>query len=122
MAKIDWHPLVSEEGIAKIKLRSQQVPCLIFKHSTSCNISAIAKYRLEDDWDFASDEMEAYYLDLLSFRPVSRQVAETFQVHHESPQVLLIINGECVYDASHLDISLQEIHEGLVSANSSTFR
>jgi bacillithiol system protein YtxJ len=122
MTKIDWHLLVSEEGIAKIKLRSQQVPCLIFKHSTSCNISAIAKYRLEDDWDFASDEMEAYYLDLLSFRPVSHQVAETFQVHHESPQVLLIIDGECVFDASHLDISVQEIHEGLASANTSTFR
>ena len=34
-----------------------------------------------------------------------------FSVHHESPQVLLIRNGECTYDASHLDISVAELHE-----------
>ena len=70
-------------------------------------------YRLEDDWDFEPEEMEAYFLDVLQFRPVSLKVAEALQVHHESPQVLLIVNGECIYDASHLDITLEELREGL---------
>lgn len=86
---------------------------MIFKHSTRCNISEIAKFRLEDDWDFSANEIEAYYLDLLSFRPVSQHVSETFSVYHESPQVLLISQGECVYDASHLDISVGELKEAL---------
>jgi bacillithiol system protein YtxJ len=34
-------------------------------------------------------------------------------VYHESPQILLITNGECVLDASHLDISVEEIREVL---------
>lgn len=89
------------------------MPCLIFKHSTRCEISAIAKYRLEDDWAFSPDELEAYFLDLLAHRTVSQQVAEVFQVYHESPQVLIIVNGECVFDASHLDITIGEIQEGL---------
>ncbi len=59
--------------------------------------------------------MEAYYLDVLIYRPVSLQVAETFQVHHESPQVLLIVDGECIYDASQLDITLEELREGLTA-------
>ncbi|MBC7775926.1 MAG: bacillithiol system redox-active protein YtxJ [Phycisphaerae bacterium] len=112
---LHWQPFESFEDIERIKKRSQEVPCLIFKHSDRCNISAIAQYRLEDDWDFGPGEMEAYFLDVLKFRPVSLKVAETFQVHHESPQVLLIMDGACIYDASHLDITLAELREGLTA-------
>jgi len=112
---LKWLPLETFEDIVRIIKRSHEVPCLIFKHSTRCNICTIAKYRLEDDWDFEPDEMEAYYLDVLEFRPVSLKVAETFQVHHESPQVLLILKGECIYDASQLDITLEELREGLAA-------
>jgi bacillithiol system protein YtxJ len=112
---LQWLPLETFEAIERIKTRSFEVPCLIFKHSTRCNICTIAKYRLEDDWDFEPPEMEAYYLDVLLFRPVSLQIADTFQVHHESPQVLLIVNGECIYDASQLDITFEELREGLTA-------
>lgn len=112
---LNWLPLDSFEGIEHIKNRSHEVPCLIFKHSNRCEICSIAKYRLEDDWDFSEDEMEAYYLDVISFRPVSLQVAEVFQVHHESPQMLVIVDGECIHDASQLDITMAELREGLTA-------
>jgi len=32
-------------------------------------------------------------------------------VSHESPQVLLIKNGNCVYDESHGGIQMEEIEE-----------
>lgn len=115
---LNWIPLASSEEVDKLKVRSFSVPCLIFKHSTSCNISAIAKFRLDDDWDFEDGTLEPYFLDLLRFRPVSKYVAESFEVYHESPQVLLIINGECVYDASHLDIRVEELKEALDSVAS----
>lgn len=112
---LHWIPLTSAAEVESIKERSHTVPCLIFKHSTTCNISAIAKYRLDDDWDFDDLTLEPYYLDLLRFRTVSGYVAESFEVHHESPQILLIINGECIYDASHLDISVAELKETLAA-------
>ncbi len=110
---VRWIPLTSLEEVDRIRERSFVVPCLILKHSTTCNISAIAKYRLDDDWDFTEDQLEAYYLDLLQYRSISKYIAETLEVYHESPQVLLIINGECVYDTSHLDISVAEVKEAL---------
>jgi bacillithiol system protein YtxJ len=110
---MNWIPLTAPEQLQSIVERSQRVPCLIFKHSTRCSISAMAKYRLEDDWNFAPDELEAYYLDLLAYRPISALIAETFQVHHESPQALLIAQGECIHDASHLDITVTELREVL---------
>ena len=114
---MDWNKLTDANGIEAIKERSKTVPCLIFKHSTSCSISSVAKHRLESSWDFSAEELEPYYLDLLSYRPISQQVAREFEVHHESPQVLLIRNGECTYDASHLGISVAEIHECYADVN-----
>ncbi|MFN0212745.1 MAG: bacillithiol system redox-active protein YtxJ [Saprospiraceae bacterium] len=110
---INWLPLQSLEDIEIVKNRSKEVPCLIFKHSDRCHVCGIAKYRLEDDWDFGSGEIEAYFLDVLAFRPVSLQLAEIFKVHHESPQVLLIVGEECIYDASHMDITLKELREAV---------
>ena len=69
----------------------------------------MAKNRLEKNWDFKTDEVEPYYLDLISYRSLSNAVTETFDVFHESPQLLLIKDGECIYDASHLDISVSEL-------------
>lgn len=113
--KNDWIPLTDVGMLDKIKQRSFMVPCLIFKHSTRCNISSIAQYRLNDDWDFAPTELEGYYLDLIAYRDVSHAVAEVFSVYHESPQVLVIRNGECVYDASHLDVAVDDIKSALIA-------
>jgi bacillithiol system protein YtxJ len=110
---MNWIALESIDQIEQIIERSHQVPCLIFKHSTRCNISAIAKFRLENGWIFAPEAVAPYLLDLLNYRPISNQLAEQFSVYHESPQVLLIVGGECVYDASHLDITIDELQEAL---------
>ena len=110
---MNWQPLTTLAQLDTIAERSSLVPCLIFKHSTRCNISSIAKYRLESDWNFPDGQVEAYFLDLIAHREVSTAVSVRFSVHHESPQVLLIHQGECVLDASHLDISVDEIQEVL---------
>ena len=112
---MNWQPLTALLQLDQISELSGQVPCLIFKHSSRCNISSIAKFRLEAGWDFPEGKVEPFFLDLIAHRQVSAAVAERFAVHHESPQILLIKGGECVLDASHLDISVAEILEVLGS-------
>lgn len=82
---------------------------LIFKHSTRCSVSLMAKKNFELDWDIIPKETSFYFLDLISHRDISAYIAETFQVHHESPQVLLIKDGECILDDSHSDISAKDV-------------
>ena len=106
-----WIPLESEKQLDDILLKSQEKPCLIFKHSTTCSISAIAKSRLDKDLKLDNNTIDCYYLDLLKHRKISNEIAEKYSVYHESPQVLLIENGTCVYDASHLDIHFSEVLE-----------
>ena len=87
---------------------------MIFKHSTRCSISAVAMQRLKRG--MVPGEFDFYYLDLISYRSLSNQVADQFDVTHESPQILVIRNGECVYDESHMSISADEIIENLGTA------
>jgi bacillithiol system protein YtxJ len=63
------------------------------------------------DADELPEEVQPYFLDLIAYRQLSALVADVFQVHHESPQLLLIKNGECVLDQSHGDISISEMVE-----------
>ena len=111
---IDWNHLSNEEHIHQIIQDSFQAPQLIFKHSTRCGTSAMALGRLERQWNSAINPVKLYFLDLLSYRNVSNCVAETFDVEHQSPQVLLIQNGKCTYTTSHNDISISGF-SGIIS-------
>lgn len=107
---MNWKTLDHSDTINEIKEISGMHPVLIFKHSTRCSISSMALNRLERDWK--EDEMQqlsAYFLDLVRHRDVSNAVADTFDVNHQSPQVLIIKDGECIYDTSHMGISYREI-------------
>ncbi|MFN3173470.1 bacillithiol system redox-active protein YtxJ [Phaeodactylibacter xiamenensis] len=109
MSKINWLQLQSRSQIEEIIEHSKSVPCLIFKHSTRCSISSLAQNRLSKGWSLADNDVLPYHLDLIAHRDLSNAVAEQFGVRHESPQVLLIKDGRCVYDASHLGISATDI-------------
>ncbi len=107
---MNWIPLDSEDQIHLLK--SQNKPSIIFKHSTRCHISNMALKFFEKEWDDSKD-VNLYFLDIIAHRSISSKVAETFQVHHESPQVILVKNGDCILDASHQDISAKELEEVL---------
>ena len=85
---------------------SKDKPILLFKHSTTCSISRTALDRLQRSWTDADEAaQEPYLLDLHRHRAVSNAVADRYGITHESPQVLVIMNGRCVHDASHFGIT-----------------
>ncbi len=104
---MDWKVLREEADLQEIIEKSATRAQVIFKHSTRCSISSVAKSRL--DRAATPQNADFYYLDLINFRSLSQKIAEVFQVYHESPQVLVIRNGECVYDESHMGIMMDEI-------------
>ncbi|TFF34295.1 bacillithiol system redox-active protein YtxJ [Mucilaginibacter psychrotolerans] len=103
---MEWISLETASQLDSIK--QQQGYSLIFKHSTRCSISMMAKRRFELDWEELPADMPLYFLDLLKHRDLSAKIAEDFQVHHESPQMLVIKDGECILDQSHGSISVDE--------------
>ncbi|MXV17990.1 bacillithiol system redox-active protein YtxJ [Hufsiella ginkgonis] len=110
-----WIPLNTPEQLAQIKASKDH--SIIFKHSTRCSISLMVKKRFELDWEAIPESTPLYFLDLIAYRAISNQVADLFQVHHESPQVLLIKDGECVYETSHGEISSEELAVQILAAS-----
>jgi bacillithiol system protein YtxJ len=107
---MNWNTLKEISQLEEIKNESTKQPVLIFKHSTSCSISRTTLDRLQRNWkEEEMQQLKIYYLDLLNHRDVSNQIAEVFQVQHESPQVLIIRNGVSVYTNSHFGIDYASI-------------
>lgn len=109
-ASISWNEIKGKGQLKEIIKESANQPVLLFKHSTSCAISAMAKNRLESAFD-PSSRIKPYYLDLLQNREISNEISEQFGIRHESPQALLIKNGSVVYHASHNSINFKEMKE-----------
>jgi bacillithiol system protein YtxJ len=107
-SNINWNPLEDLGQIEEIITLSEQMPVIIFKHSTRCSISRMALKNFENEYDLG-ENVTAYFLDLISFREVSNEIASRFNVVHQSPQLLLIVGGKSVYDVSHSSIDAQEL-------------
>jgi bacillithiol system protein YtxJ len=111
---MNWNELTDLATLDQINEMSKSKPIMIFKHSTRCSISAASLNRLERKWNTdKAQNLEAYFLDLIANRDISNAVAEKYGVEHQSPQILLIQNGECVYDNSHFGISFDEVIENI---------
>lgn len=106
---MNWTNLVEVEELDRLIVLSATTPVLIFKHSTRCSVSLMAKRSLESDWNFNNNQVIPYFLDLIANRSVSDRVSELFNVMHESPQVILLKNGKAAYHASHSDINAEDI-------------
>ena len=107
-SKFDWNLLTDENKFQNIINLSFSEKVLIFKHSTRCSISSMSKNRLESQVE-NSKIKTCFLLDLLKHKEISSKIESYFKVTHESPQVLVIFNGECIYNASHNEISWDSI-------------
>lgn len=104
---INWKTLDNKTNLAEIIELSKESPIAIFKHSISCPISSMAKRRLESSW---TSDIDIYYLDLINFRSISHEVSSQLGIQHESPQLLLIHEGQVKYHGSHLNIDVNTVN------------
>lgn len=100
----DWGSLTDLQQLEEVISNSYERTVVVFKHSTRCSISRFALSRFENEFRFTKEEILPFYLDLLSFREISNELAHRFDVEHQSPQIIVIKNGKAIYAASHENI------------------
>lgn len=105
-----WENLDSSEKLNVLHEASNEKAIIIFKHSTRCSISAMALNNFQSNAKLPENG-RCVLLDLLSYRSISNELAEKYGVQHESPQVLVIDKGECVYHASHHQIDIDRVNQ-----------
>lgn len=106
---IQWNTLTGLEQLKQLQSESFTQPVIIFKHSTRCSISNTTLDRLQRNWKAEEVPVKSYYLDLLTYRSISNEIASQFEVEHQSPQLLLIHQDKIAYHASHFDIDYNQM-------------
>ena len=112
-----WQNLETLQQLEDIDSASKDLAVLIFKHSTRCSISSNAKRRLVEGLAEPRNDLKVYYLDILACKDISNEIALRFNVQHLSPQILLIRDSKCIYDASHSEVRIGPVLEKLISKN-----
>jgi len=107
---MNWITINSEEEVQNIYKSDNYA--IIYKHSPRCMTSLMAYKKLKSEVNSVPDvEIPLYIVDVIKNRKESMAIASNFKVEHESPQILVVKNGQCLYDASHESISLMDTLE-----------
>jgi bacillithiol system protein YtxJ len=101
---IPWNRLISVNQLIEIEKESFHQPIAIFKHSTRCGTSSMALRQFESQFEADNTSVKLYFLDLLSFKDISNEIAIRFQVFHESPQLIVLKDGNTIHHSSHHQI------------------
>lgn len=105
-----YKEITSIEEWNNVYENSASRPLVVFKHSTTCPVSANAYEEFNNYLDSKPREDVEYVLvKVIESRPVSNQIAEDTSVKHESPQIIYIDKKAKVWTASHWSITKAHI-------------
>lgn len=110
---LPWVNVTSLEKLDELIASVSEKPLLLFKHSTRCSVSGMARFHFERSWHSRDEFITLGFVDLLAHRDVSDRIAEITGVRHQSPQVIVLKGNEVIYEASHEQIDAKRI-ESLV--------
>ena len=101
---IPWNRLTSVDQLIEIEKESFHQSIAIFKHSTRCGTSSMALRQFERQFEIDNANVKLYFLDLLSFRDISNEIAIRFQVFHQSPQLIVLKDGNTIHHSSTIKL------------------
>lgn len=104
-----WNEPEKTSALSAILEASSKRPQLIYKHSYRCSRCVLAKDNIEEIAQEITEQADLHFIDVIESRPLSNSIAETLEVRHESPQLLIINNEEVVWHASHSQITSESI-------------
>lgn len=96
--------LIEEQQLEGVLANSFHKTILIFKHSTRCGISSMVLKRFENGMQKENLDIAYYFVDIIKNRELSNLIANKFNIRHESPQLLVLKNGEVIAHDSHYAI------------------
>lgn len=88
---------------------------ILYKHSPTCTVSMTAHGEI-DRFVAAHDDVPIYLVDVLAQRSLSQQLEADLGILHESPQAILLRQGEPVWNDSHFRVTQANLEAALESA------
>jgi bacillithiol system protein YtxJ len=106
----NFRPVEDGAALDALLARSHESPVLLFKHSSTCPISARAYRQMQEVKSPVS------IVVVQRSRDISREVESRTGVQHETPQALVLRNGQAVWTASHFEITADAVEQALRNA------
>jgi len=100
------HPQSLEEVAGILRFKGTT---FIYKHSTRCSVSLFAMKRLLMVDPAESEQW--VYIDVVTQRSLSMAIAEELNVRHESPQLIMLLDGKVMAHGSHQRVSETTVEE-----------
>jgi len=107
-SKVSWNEF-SEDTLPDLVKASYSKVQVIYKHSTRCATSYLALKNLQLLTKEEQEKADYYIVDVLRQRELSQRIAEELEVRHESPQVILLRDGNVEWHGSHYEVKAQNI-------------
>lgn len=108
-----WEVISDSSQVAPIIQASKENPQLIYKHSHRCSVCFVAKGTLEQASEEILQHADMHFVNVVNSREASNAIASKFDLRHESPQALLVDDGEVVWHASHGSINAEALLDHL---------
>jgi bacillithiol system protein YtxJ len=102
--------ITDTKSFEQLASRSKERPVVIFKHSLTCPISAAAYAQM------AEFDGEVALIEVQRARELSTEIETRLGVEHESPQVIVLRNGQVVWNASHFRVTADAVAEAVRDA------
>lgn len=116
-----WHGpktdrMTTIEDLDATLAKSNDAPIFIYKHSTQCPINARAAFRIQAYMDKQGGALPKMHMVwVIESRLISNAIEDRLSVKHESPQLLLVKDGKALWNASHEDITAENVQRALES-------
>ncbi|HEX9919113.1 MAG TPA: bacillithiol system redox-active protein YtxJ [Pyrinomonadaceae bacterium] len=107
----NFAPVTDAGAFDELITRSHDAPVVLFKHSTTCPISARAHNQMSKLPAGVADQVSL--LVVQGAGELSRRVAAQTGIRHESPQTIILRNGQAVWSASHFDITAEAVEQAV---------
>jgi bacillithiol system protein YtxJ len=98
-------PITDAQGLEQLLTSSHHQPVILFKHSNTCPISSAAYKQM------SQVRADVSLVVVQHARDVSNEIAARTGIRHESPQVIVLKNGEVVWSASHFNITARAVEQ-----------
>ncbi len=105
--KARFNEINNTEELDALIEKSNEQAIVLFKHSTTCPISA-GVYQ-----EISNADADINLIVVQKARDVSNAVAEKTGIRHESPQAFVVKNGKVIYHASHYDVTASDVEKML---------
>lgn len=109
----EWQSISDKEGLRAIVMASNSKPQIIYKHSTRCATSFFALKNVQRLSKEMKKKADFYMVDVIGERKVSFQIAEDLGVRHESPQLIILKDGEVSWHGSHHRVNVEALEANI---------